>query len=104
MSRRTNCNRCGRRVPGWSCAVLRAVNSLTECCRTYVATKRFKALLALPGRKCEFLNEWRILIEVAVADPSRTNHEVDDAGPAKTGRAVRPRLKVNFLAALECCS
>src|SRR5260370_6928647 len=49
----------------------------------------------------EFLNQRRILIEVAVTDPAWFDHEVHNSRPGQARRTVRPGLVVNLLAAFQ---
>src|SRR5664279_3658753 len=77
-----SCIKTGRRLVlmNHNCAVLRDMS----CSRT----------TWLEG---ELLNEGRILIKVAVADPLRSDHEIRDAGPAQSAWPVRPSCEIHFL-------
>src|SRR5260370_16321026 len=49
----------------------------------------------------EFLNQRRILIEVAVTDPAWFDHEVHNSRPGQARRTVRPGLEVNPFPAFQ---
>ena len=52
----------------------------------------------------ELTRERRVLVEVAIADPGRPNHEVDDSWPTQVEAAFRPNLEVHFLAVVQFAS
>lgn len=49
----------------------------------------------------ELTYEWRVLVEVAIPNPRRPHHEVDDPRPTHSLRAVRPSLKICLLVPLQ---
>src|ERR1700722_341775 len=53
------------------------------------------------GREHRLFNLRRILIEVAIANPVRSNDEVGNSGPAHARWTIRPRDKVRLLVAAK---
>src|ERR1019366_8731624 len=52
-------------------------------------------------REREFLDERRVLIEVAIANPPGPHHEVHDSRPREVSRTIGPCLEVHLLAAFQ---